>query len=472
MPAKNPVSLIALAAGVLAVATLVVHACPYCPPTDATLSEKLADADTACIVRFLESKNGEQLSMQTTTFQIKQLMKPSNKFKVDDQIVVTFGVTANEGDTFLLMGQFKDDEMEWSLPIEIDEVSREYVRQAPSPEVAKVDRLAYFFRFLDVANPVMSNDAFGEFARSDFEDVKLLIEKLSRDKVRVKVRKWLADPNPQLVVRRAFYGMLLGLCGNNDDAEYLKREILAPIDEAKNRIDIGGIMGGYLLLSGPPGLQMLLKEKIDSLPPDLPLDDPRISDVDALRTTIRFLWDYCHDQFSEESLRAAMRRYLNRPESADLAIIDLARWKDWASLDQLIDDYGKEPWETETAKAKIVAFALSCRKDANSASGADLPVHAAKAQKFLDGLDPAFVQSVKRSMGGVLPTAKPSTKPKPTDNRSGSVDLLLWPLVVPVLFVVGIVCDVDFRSRCTMSYELASRSRDIGIRQSSSTHRT
>ena len=134
--------------------------------------------------------------------------------------------------------------------------------------------------------------------------------------------------------------------------------------------------------------------------------------------TLNFLWDYRRSQFTEEALRSAMRRYLGRSEFAELAIVDLARWKDWKSLDQLIKAYGHEPWETRSGQEKIIAFALSCRKDVNPASDAELPAHAAKAQKFLDHLDPQLVQSVKRSMGGLLPVSKPSTKPKPTDDRS------------------------------------------------------
>ncbi len=417
MPGKWQLSLVASVTSLVIAAAYCAHACPYCPPTDATLSEKLAESDTACVVKFLSSKNGEELSMQTTTFQIKQLMKPSKMFKTDEQIVTNFGVTANPGDTYLLMGQLQQGTMDWSLPIEIDEVSREYVRQSPSPELRpKADRLAYFFRFLDTSIPVISNDAFGEFARADFEDVKQLLDKLPHDKVRTKVRKWLADPNPQLVVRRAFYGMLLGLCGNADDAEYLKREILAPIDPQTNRLGIEGMMGGYLILTGQAGLRMLVETKIDSLPAEMAVDDPRISDLNALRMTLNFLWDFRHSQFGAEPLRAAMRHYLDRPEFAELAVVDLSRWKDWTSLDPLIAAYGRDPWETRSAKEKIVAFVLSCRKDTKGQTGAEAAARAAKAQQFLDSLEPDFVQSVQRMTGIAQPRPKPPAKP--TDDRS------------------------------------------------------
>jgi len=416
MPGNRQFLLMGIVASLATITVLVAHACPYCPPTDATLSEKLAESDVACVVKFLSSENGEELSMQKTTFEVLKSMRESQEFKPEPKIVVPFGLTAKEGDLFLIMGQLKEGLLEWSLPIEFDELGREYdyIRKAPSPEQPQVERLAYFLRFLDHENNVISNDAFSEFAQARFEDVEQLAPKISR----TKVRGWLEDPNPHLIVRRAFYGMLLGLCGNDEDAEYLRERIMAPIDPTKNRIGIEGMMGGYLLLRGEPGLRFLVQQKFDSLEPELSADDPRIGDLDALRTTLSFLWDYRRSQFGEETLRTAMRKYLDRPEFSDMAVVDLARWKDWTPLEQLTNAYGKPPWDSLSAKEKIVAYVLSCRKDVPATAETKLPAHAAKAQAFLDTLDPDFVQSVKRGMGGFSPAVKPAkTKSKATSTN-------------------------------------------------------
>jgi hypothetical protein len=187
------------------------------------------------------------------------------------------------------------------------------------------------------------------------------------------------------------------LCGNDDDASFLKSKIFGHIDPEKNRLGIEGMMGGYLLLRGPAGLHELVEKKIDELPENLPSDDPRLVDLNAFRMTLSFLWDYRRSQFGEPALRAAMRKYLDRIEFADLAIIDLARWKDWDSLDQLIAAYGNAPWETRSGKEKIISFALSCQKD--TAKGSRSPEVAAKAERFLQSVDPALLDAVKRSRG-------------------------------------------------------------------------
>lgn len=399
MPRNRQLSLIAVFASVAVAVTVAANACPFCPRTDAPLSEKLAESDVACVVKFLESKQGEKLSMETTLFEVIKLMRPGNDLKPKSQIMTTFGVTAKKGDLFILMGQKKEDFMEWSIPIPMDELGSEYryLMKAPSPELPTIERLPYFLTFLDNKIPIISNDAFVEFARAKFEDVEQLAPKISRE----TVRRWLEDPNPQMDVRRAFYGMLLGLCGNDDDAAYLEQKILAPIDPTKNRLGIEGAMGGYLLLKGRPGLQTLVKAKLDVLPADLPNDDSRLVDLDALRTTMGFLWDYRRSQFSRDELCAVMRRYLQWPQFADMAVVDLARWKDWTPLDHLIKAYGHAPWDSRSAKEKIIGYALSCRKDVPKTPGAELPAHAIKAQKFLDSLDPEFVQSVRQMIGGL-----------------------------------------------------------------------
>lgn len=381
----------------LNVESLSARSCPYCPPTDATLSEKLAESDVACVVKFTGSD-------PTAKFEVVKPLPNKDRFKKGEQILTDFDVTAAAGDQFLLLGQLVEQNMQWKLPIPLDELWSvyTYLIKAPPIESPRRDRLVYFLKFLDNENTAIANDAFSEFAQADFSDVAAVTASFSRR----DVRRWLEDPNPQVDVRRAFYGMVLGLCGNDDDAEFLEKKIFAPIDPEKNRLGIEGMMGGFLLLRGQAGLEELIEKKIDSVPEDLPNDDPRLVDLNALRMTLSFLWDYRRSQFTEDSLRAAMRRFLRRSEFADLAVVDLSRWKDWASLDQLIAGYGKEPWDTTSAKEKVVAFALSCRRDAKVDSDAPLPEHAVKAQKFLDSLDPAIVDRVRRTLGGKAPAPR------------------------------------------------------------------
>lgn len=421
----------------------IAIACPYCPPTDATLSEKLAECDAACVVKFLDSKNGEELSQQTTRFEVLKPFPTRPKFRKGQRFEVPFGVTAKPGDQFLIMGQSKDGEMEWGLPVPLDELGSEYnyLVKAPPPESGS-SRLEYFLGFLESKIPVISNDAYAEFARAKFEDVEAIAPKLSRTQIRAK----LEDPDSRLDVRRSFYGMLLGLCGNEDDARYLEQKVLAPIDPGKFRFGIDGMMGGYLLLRRQAGLKTLMEKKVDAVPIDVAVDDPRATDFEAVRVTLNFVWDFRHKDFTEESLIVAMRKLLDRSQVAESAVKDLARWKDWHSLDKLIAAYGKDPFDTRGAKEKIIAFALSCLKDERTSPGKELAEYGVKAQQFLDGLDPDFVQKVRRSFGGLSPSpdsikpASPEKKSSDAGNSGGAwkANFLFIVAMGIVLFIIKI----------------------------------
>ena len=107
------------------------------------------------------------------------------------------------------------------------------------------------------------------------------------------------------------------------------------VDEAdKTRLGIDGIMGGYLLITGQKGLELLEESKIKN--PEAP-----VSDVHALMSAFRFLWQYEPTLIPKDRLKAAVRMLLDRPEVADLAIADLARWKDWTIHDRLMEVYKK-----------------------------------------------------------------------------------------------------------------------------------
>lgn len=162
------------------------------------------------------------------------------------------------------------------------------------------------------------------------------------------------------------------------------------------------MMAGYILLRGERGLEKLMAAKFD---------DPRADgDLPLLKNAIVFLWDYCQDRIPAETLRNSMRRMLDRPKWAFGVLEHLARWKDWKALDQLITGYGKPPFDSDFARQSIVQFALVCEKDGRSASPDALPKTAIRARQFLNTLDPEFVKTAERSLGGLR---RPVTEPKP-----------------------------------------------------------
>ena len=342
---------------------------------------------------------------ETTTFNIVRTEKKGlREFKKGDKVIWNIGRNGNTGDLYLLLGSEIDGELAWS-PIAItSEKLFAYIIKAPAPEAA--NRLEFFLKFLEFPDEHISNDAYAEFSRAEFKDVAALAPKMDRS----QLREWLSSNDPKMRVRLGLYGMMLGLSGDDDDAAFLEKLILKRPEPNQPRFGIDGMMAGFIMLRGQRGLDTLLAAKFD---------DPQADgDLPLLKNALVFLWDFCQDRIPAKSLVVAMRRMLDSPWAFGV-LENLARWKDWDSLDRLVAGYGKAPFDSNLEKEQIVQFALVCEKDGRKKSPDALPPSAVKARKFLKTLDPEFVKSAERSLGG---PRRPANDPKSATSPNRSVD--------------------------------------------------
>jgi len=339
-----------LSAAVTAVAFLMTTAaasaarcCPFCSAPSLTLAEQMAQADAAVLVQWVGGKKATDKSAGETVYEIRQIVRNhKNELKVEDRITLPRYRESKVGDLFLLVGS-KGVTIEWASPLEVTETSFNYVAQAPSPEAPTAKRLAYYVKFLEYPDQMISNDAYGEFANAPYADITQLAEKLPRE----KIRSWITNKDtPQ--TRMGLYGLLIGLCGNDEDATILKGKILEKTEDF--RLGIDGLMSGYLLLTGEKGMSVLDEHKLKNR--DVPF-----SETYAAMQALRFMWKYSEGRIEKSRLRASMRILLDRPELADLVIADLARWKDWEVQDRLMALYiqalASAPEEEESAEGEV-----------------------------------------------------------------------------------------------------------------------
>ena len=66
------------------------------------------------------------------------------------------------------------------------------------------------------------------------------------------------------------------------------------------------------------------------------------------------------DTIPRDRLIDALRIVLDRPELADLVIPDLARWKDWASMDHLVQMFKNAGEKSSWVRVPIVNFLRAC----------------------------------------------------------------------------------------------------------------
>ena len=373
-----------ISAGLLARAV----ACPFCSAPSLTLGEQLAAAESAALVQWAGGKeaNRDEGFTGTTDYEVLQVVRDgSGKLKKGEKITVDRYRAGKPGELFLLLGTEVEGTTEWSSPLEVTEGSFQYIIQAPSKEARTRDRLAYFMKFLEYPEEMVASDAYGEFANSPYDEIVPLADQMPRE----KLREWLNSKETP-ATRLGLYGLMLGLCGKPEDADFLKEIIVQEPEDF--RLGIDGIMGGYLVLTGKEGLDVLSEKKLAN-------PDAHFSETFAAMQALRFMWTYGNGRISPEGLRQAMRLLLARPNLADLVIVDLARWNDWEIMPHLMELYDQKEYQVPSVKRAIVRFMLIAEKDAPKEEGAQLAQHVIDARKNLEILrekDPKTVKAAER----------------------------------------------------------------------------
>ena len=148
------------------------------------------------------------------------------------------------------------------------------------------------------------------------------------------------------------------------------------------RAGFDGILAGYLLLVGRPGLEL-----IDSRY----LADAKAADGDVRNAlkALRFYHDYGHD-IPADRIATAEARVLGRPEFAAEAITDLARWQDWRIVARVASLYERKEFSDPFVRRAIVGYLKACPEPAAAAALDDLrqrdPAGVADAEKMLSAL--------------------------------------------------------------------------------------
>lgn len=348
------------------------RACPFCSAPSLTLSEQLGQADVTVLVQWAEASPMTEKSEGSTTYEVKQVVKNiGEKVKAGDRITLPRFRSGRKGDLFVLMGS-KGAMIDWGSPLEVTETSFNYMVQAPSTEAPATKRLEYFVRFLEFQDQMIANDAYGEFANAPYEDITKIKASLPRE----KILHFLTSKDTP-ATRLGLYGLLIGLCGRDEDVKTVEAKILEKSEDF--RLGIDGIMSGYLLLTGSRGLDVLEQHKLRNR--DVPF-----SETYAAMQALRFMWRYGEDRIEKDRLRASMRVLLDRPELADLVIADLARWKDWSVQDALMKMYGRDEYNIPSIKRAIVRYMLVCSKDVPEATAGETatePAHVTRARASL-----------------------------------------------------------------------------------------
>lgn len=371
--------------------------CPFCDAPSLTLAEEIDQSGHVLLAKWIGGTDPTDVSAGTATFEVLEVGQSEDAaFEVGQTIELPQYLAGDKTAQYLLLGP-STRVLDWQIPREVSEAGWKYLSDLPSPvtsPTAKTERLRYFVKYLQHPELAISNDAYGEFASAKYETIKALRDEFPRE----ELTKWIADPDTP-VTRMGLYGLLLGLCGDDEAAAAMKKKILTP--ETSFRLGIEGVISGYLLITGEQGLEVLEDKIIKSTTwknSDGEVKKVPFSEVFAVMQALRFMWTYEPDRINKDRLKQSMHELLERPELSDLVIADLSRWEDWSKQDRLMAMYDEDNYAIPSVKRAIIRYLFFASKQ--TVGETEEPTDSAKAAtKNLNQLelkDPKTVKMTKR----------------------------------------------------------------------------
>lgn len=340
------------------VAPVMVRACPFCNAQTKTLSEELDSADAAVIAKMLKGPSKQDIAAGNidapSSFEIEQVLKgPADLPKQFD--VLYFGQQP-VGTQFLVSGA-GDKKVEWAAPNALSPRAAKYVSQLLKLPKNGADRMVFFQEYLEDKESVLANDAYEEFARAPYAEVKDLKPRMHRD----RLLKWIADREVP-ASRRRLYLTMLGVCGQPDDIAVLEEMIKSSDRQVRTALD--AMVACYLILKGPEGMPLIEELFLTN-------KDAEYTDTYAAIMALRFLGQETK-AVPKERLLGGLRAMLDRPNLADLVIPDLARWQDWSCMDKLVSLFKNADEESSWVKVPVVNYLRACPKPEAKAQLAEL----------------------------------------------------------------------------------------------------
>ncbi|MEZ6068055.1 MAG: hypothetical protein R3B90_20610 [Planctomycetaceae bacterium] len=204
--------------------------CPFCT-VSTTLAERIEQSQTSYVARWIAGREGDAAAGTPghTRVQVVSVFKNvAGQLRPGQIVDLAWFINGQRDDEFLLFGKKgESEELLWDAPLACSAELLTYLKNRPPEKLPATERLPYFLNFLEHPDEAIAVDAYGEFAKVQYSDVAAIREHLPRH----QLREWLTTEPPVgsgRVARRAFYGMLLGLCGTPADAKAIEPLLFQP----------------------------------------------------------------------------------------------------------------------------------------------------------------------------------------------------------------------------------------------------
>lgn len=358
----------------------LVRACPFCEAIGPTIADEIQTADLAAMARLTRVAQPRQAPMPAENplgflpegpkgiFQVSQVFKGSDELKAGSTVDTAFAGMEQVGSDFLLLG-YREPQQYWSTPMALPGPAAAYVQEIIKLPEKGPERLKYFLDYLQHPETMLDKDAYDEFAKAPYEEVRALAPHFNR----AKLWQWIEDDKIAASRKRLYY-LMLSLCGQDEDRDRLEKMLVNRSHDVPTEA-LDSIIAAYLALAGEEGLPLIEEQFFG----------PQSSqeDVFAAVTAVRF-----HGEeeaiIPRERLQVALRRLLDRPQTAELVVSDLARWEDWSVMDRLVELFRNADQSTYFIRTPVAQYLAVC----------PLP----QAKVYLEELKEIDPQAVSRGM--------------------------------------------------------------------------
>lgn len=212
------------------------------------------------------------------------------------------------------------------------------------------ERLKWCFKFLnELDDTIVSLDAYREFAKANYSDYAEMGKQLDPD----QIAGWLEDDKTP-TFRYGLYGSLLGLCGKEKHAEFLRKKLDEPKVRKSSGID--GMLVGYVLILNRHNRKSEAIQYLTRI-----LDNPKEEFLMryAVLRTLRFFWTTRKDVFTQDEITEMVSHTLRHPDIADFGIEDLRKWERVDRAKEVLALFGKKSHDIRIIKRAILRYALA-----------------------------------------------------------------------------------------------------------------
>ncbi len=326
----------------------IIWSCPFCAAPSQTFSEEIKAMDVVLFAELVKLPNepdeeDDSGDLPRCTFKITEIINGDAWYQVGDTIEAHYFGSESAGKMFLIMGTDPPETM-WGTPLIVDETVQTYLRKLPGlPE--GFERLEFFANYLEDDEELLARDAYDEFAKTPYEGVIALKDKMDHD----TLVDWIKNPDIP-PTRRRLYLTMLGVCGTRNDCQLLEQMMRS--EDKEDKAGLNALIACYLSLSREEGLPLVEELFLANA-------NAEYADTYAAIMALRFHGNDA-DMIPRDKLLPGMRAVLDRPDLADLVIPDLARWQDWEVLPRLVDLFKNADEESSWVRVPVVNYLRAC----------------------------------------------------------------------------------------------------------------